>query len=363
MATGQATPARPATSAPGGPPARPAAQAPLSFKGFEVVLADTSFKGELGGSYKDGAVKHIPAENGLAFADLPAKLVRLTKDCWTVASRSADAQRSRLQVGAGAMANHIPGLVSARLNNRNLFAASQINQRNAPYVPQTGPLADVTIAHDWKLMQEIVRVNAYTFRGESSRTPSQIEAVGGFHPPVTRTDRFYVDEYIFPCFQRYLKRRLNIDLTKAQFDQVYNQNVMPHDRVLLNNYFVWCSMVETESHHIGRMVVNETLKNYISTSKWLPVAKSFAGARGWLYATRVCGGFDVTSFPAWAKDRANEQEVAFAGSLPWDEVVAFRQLNEWSKFTGPIYLRTAFRTRNQIACQEIYELLSGKNQQ
>jgi hypothetical protein len=334
------------------PPSRPGQAAPpLTFSGFDCLPPDPAFAGQRTPSWWSPGV-HVPlirAERGLPFVDLAPRMVELIKHCWKNTAVSDPEQRGRLFVGTG--------------GTRPQHLAGQF--QNHGYAKQVTPLSSVSsIAEDWTDLGKIPRVNAYTFRGDHGRTPRDIEKAGGFHPPVTRTDSYYVNNFIYPRFSGYMQRRFNVDISKEQFARIYAQKVvLPEDRLAMRNYFVWRSLVEQESHHVVRMVADETLMGYISTSSSIGVAMGFAtrGANdGWVYVTRVRGGFRMDK-RATAKDYA-EHEIAFPGTLAWSDVFGFRKYTKKTGFEGPIYVRQAFAAQNAKAYQQIFELLSGKDQ-
>jgi hypothetical protein len=347
-------------------------EAPLLIKGFDCLTPESFANQEpLPKNYGQGVdYPFIEAEGSLPFVDLPAKLLELIKHCWKSSSVSAGAGRTRLQIGTGRRVNHMPNKlnrVARSWKPDDVFEASRLRAAAAPYVKQqVGPLAWPDIASDWKLTEQVERVSAYTFRGDK-RDPQAIEAVGGFHPPVTRNDRYYVDNVICPKFQEYMKRRFNREVSGEQFQRVYGKVVgLPDDRAVLRHYLVWRDLVETESHHLGRMLGDETLKNYISTSKVLNSARIFAiksSTEGWVYVTRVRGGFHITKKKGWPGVYTYEQEIAFPGSLLWEDVFGFRKAHPSRQmYTGPIYLRKGFEASNPTAFREVFELLSGKHQ-
>ena len=364
------------------PPARPSSQAPQRFPGFiavapDPVLAKQEQRGNT--SWKGGTLPFIPAEGNLPFVDLPAKLIELVQHCWNAASVSEGAERSGLQIGSGNRQNHIPDKINQLKNSwspQNIFEAQRVQERNGNYAKQVQPIRptlDSVIRHnphlggtvptDWKVTEQLERVNAYTFRGDR-RNPIAVSGAGGFHPPISRTDAFYVDTVIFPMFQSYMKRRFQLDITRAQFDRAYDQKVaFPQDRMVLSNFFVWRSMVANEAYHLGRMLADQTLKGYISTTRSTSVAKGFANTDGWVYLTLVRGGFLVPDQGKheWTKI-FGEQEIALPCAIPWDEIFAFRQVNNLNMFTGPIYFRQGFSSRNAAAYKQAFELFSGKAQ-
>jgi len=45
------------------------------------------------------------------------------------------------------------------------------------------------VANDWKVHEQLERINAYAFRGDT-RNPNVIKAASGFTPPSSRTDAY-----------------------------------------------------------------------------------------------------------------------------------------------------------------------------
>lgn len=379
MSTTAFIPARPGMAAPQMPasllaPARPSTAAPPMFAGFDAVAADPGLamrEDRASTTWTGPELDVIPAESNLPYVDLKAKLVQLVDRCWTAASADTGRARSGVQIGGGARAQHIPGLVNQLQSSfapANIFQADLVRQRNAPYAKQVYPVNQSTLpkgaayATDWNLTNEMERVNAYTFRGES-RDPNAIAAAKGFCPPVSRTDEDAINRQIYPKFKFYMKRRFGMELDRATFDRVYKQEVVyPQDKILMRNFFVWWGMVETESLHIGQMVDEQTLKAYISTSRAYSVAKGFCGVGGWVYLTLVCGGFKIPERGKISWATRSEGEVAHLGPIPWEKIFAFRKVGESERFTGPIYVRNGFSVRNPAACQKALRLFSGESQ-
>lgn len=330
-------------------------------------------------SWNGGTLDFIKAEVGLPFIDLPTQLQHMIKYCWQAASPTAGAARGRVQLAGGRQAQ-LDSLSKSR-NPADIFKAARAKLAGAPAARQVHPLAANVlgtpdqvghldgIARDWKLMDKVERVNAYTFRGDS-RPPAEIAKANGFHPPITRTDTWYVDNVVFKQFKSYMERRHGMTLTKAMFDKAYantgGDNEANH---VLRNFIVWQSAVESEAYHLGRMLASEALKGYTSTTRATPVAKGFAKAGGWVYLCLVQGGYLVPDQGkhVWT-GIFGEQEIALPGAVPWASVFAFRQVSPAKtgptvgKFAGPIYVRKGFDARNSHAFQESYQLLSGKAQ-
>ncbi len=221
------------------------------------------------------------------------------------------------------------------------------------------------IAKDWSLMEQIDVVKAYTFRGETSfRAPQDVKARGGFHPPSTRDDDDYLNPpngKVYLAFVDYMKRVHNQTINEQDYTAAIRLR-SPRFKQLFHHYSLWCELLKAEELHLGRMLANELLKGYISTTKSVNVAKGFAGASGWVYCVLVRGGYHV---PEKGKSEwtaiFGEQEIAFPGFIPWKDVYAFRQV-KMSKFTGPLWMRAGSGYWMPNTIQKVYELLSGKAQ-
>jgi hypothetical protein len=247
------------------------------------------------------------------------------------------------------------------------------------YRPQVRPTAgggyttlgnDDPIASDWKLFQDIKRKNAVTFRGDS-RSPHQvIVKCGGFYPPNTRTDRDYLKDTVYPAFNSYLSRRYKVQIKENDFFRIVDQNLMTgEDKQLFIDYMMWRQITEREAGHLGRMVDNECLKGYVSTTPKYGTAFSFAQKKtgqGWIYITKVYGGFvipeDKTTL--WGSE---EMEIAQYGPIPADRIVGFVRVGQgdlfgekFPKLEGPIYFRPSFRAEEPEAFNYLFNELSAK---
>jgi hypothetical protein len=336
-----------------------------------------------------GTLPTIPAEDGLRFVDLPRLLEHMVKHCWQRASPSAGAARGRLTIGGVATFERDQVSMTAGRQtafNKLAVAPNQAARDKAAAMAQAGthvrqvqPLIPgetvgaaselKKIAHlkgiatDWKTMEQLPRVNGYTFRGDS-RAPGLVAKAGGFTPPITRTDAYYVENVIKPTFKSYMKRRYGQDVSDADFTKAINQAAPANsaERHVLSNYFVWRVMVQNEAFHVGRMLADEALKGYISTSRAVLVARGFAKENGWVYLTRVRGGFLVPDKGATTWTQIfGEQEIALPGKLDWDDVFGFRHVDDQRRLVGPIYFRKGFAA-HRIAFAQAYDLLSGKPQ-
>jgi hypothetical protein len=373
----------PALANPSPTPARPNTAAPFHLSDFDVVAPDPEFARQeqpASTSWVGGPLPFIPAESTLPFVDLPGKLIELIDHCWKSGSAPTQIPRAgQFQIGAGARTGHVPGIKNALLNGSSPEGTLRgVELRNADYRKQEHPLSDVArgtaphlrsiVPNDWKVTLQLQRVSAYTFRGDK-RGPKDVRGHGGFNPPITRTDQYYVDNVMYDQFNSYMRRRFGFTqgIPKDVFDRAYKKAcTSPDDRMVMQNFCVWRSMVENEAYHLGRMMFKEALKGYISTTRAVTVAKGFArgnGGPGWVYLTQICGGFLVPEKGTheWTQSWG-EQEIALPRPIPWDLVFACRETRSAGTFTGPIYMRRGFATRNAHAYKEAFELLSGRVQ-
>jgi hypothetical protein len=376
----------------------PPANDPSLGASFESWIPDpelTKFENQEPASadWKGGSLRTIPVVEGLRHVDLPALLEHMVKHCWQRAAAGGDATRGRIALGGTAVFRDKAGApkLGGRQYAHDLLASGGIpaETRRAQaqvaagrHVPQVQPLVAQEsagaigaalrgiphlqgIATDWKTMEQLPRVSGYTFRGDT-RAPGAVARAGGFDPPMTRTDAYYVDRVVKPAFKSYMLRRYGQNVSDAEFTAAYNRVAPANsaERHVLNNYFVWRVMAQNEAFHVGRMLADEALKGYISTSRAVSVARAFAKANGWVYLTRVRGGFLVPDkgTTTWTQI-FGEQEIALPAKLEWGDVFGFRQLDptENRKLTGPIYFRKGFEG-HRIAFAEAYDLLSGKRQ-
>lgn len=329
-----------------------------------------------------GAMARLPVDPILTgdpkdMVDIPTRLAALLDHCWKTASVSNPQARSGLQIGAGRDQPR-------SWRPQDIFAAKRLQDRNTPYAkavaptdkPAGGLFADekmdpVGMANDWHLMKPLQRLSAFTYRGDG-RGPAEILAANGFAPPVTRTDDSYVENVIYPQFERYMKRRYQVSITKSDFRAAFLA-YSAGDRTgapVVRAYFIWRSLVEHEALHIPRMVVNEALKGYVSTSRAISVAYEFSLRKnGWVYLTRVRGAFLIpTAAEAdWVGNFERECELSYPGHLPWSEIFAFRKTRRPDdaqgpnapKFVGPLYVRNGLRESHPAAYQRVAQAFSS----
>jgi len=318
-------------------------------------------------AYLGADLKFIEADQKLPHVDLPAKLKEMMDHCWKKASHSPAATRGPIQIGGArqqAFNNLRPQIGGARMQANMMKAGTHTPMVSPTNFPAKAPHLE-GIASDWSVMKELNRVNAFTFRGDS-RTPGAIKTAGGFNPPVTRNDQTYVEGAMYDQFADYMKRRFQVTVDKRTFLEAYNKTFStPDSKALLRELSLWQHLVHNESLHAGRMVANEALKGYISTTKAITVAKGFAKSNGWVYLTLVQGGFEIPAKGkhAWTQI-FGEQEIALPCALEWKNIFGFRQIAPQGplKFVGPIYMRKGASGMSQGAMNQALDLFSGKPQ-
>jgi hypothetical protein len=286
---------------------------------------------------------------------------KLKKVVWNFAP-SSDAQRGQLLMGTR---GYQPSMVASHVSSS--FQAPKPGQ--LPYKPaiHTKLNSYDQRATDWKEFGKIERTNAVSFRGDT-RTPLQVlKEAGGFYPPNTRTDRYYLENGIYEGFAYYMKERFNTDVAQADFLKAVDKLAPTfEDKKLLADYFAWRKLMESESGHLGRMTDNELLKGYISTARAVDTSIDFATNQGkkdgWLYLVVVHGGFIVPAVtakksPVWG---TLEGEIAQLGAIPTDRIVGFRRVPVASrKPEGPIFIRRSFRKGEPEAFEKAFKIMSG----
>lgn len=322
---------------------------------FEAFAPDTKYGDKWRAAPSKDAWDIIEPRTAPPVGHLMPIVERLIKSTWKFAEPARDTPRGDLLIGTRGMPNAMAQAVS-----------------NQTYHPQVRPTranidssfpTDTAIASDWEVFHQIERTNAVTFRGDT-RTPSEIiSRAGGFHPPMSRTDRYYLENGIYYAFKDYLNRRFGRSLESQDFLRAVDSSApSPEQKSLLIDYLMWRKITEREAVHLGRMVENECLKGYISTARSIDTAISFGTAYnkkpGWLYVTVVHAGFIVP----W-NERENfwgsrEAEIAQWGSIPSERIVGFRHLDGWAP-EGPVFIRRKFRKSEPDAFRKIFNIMCG----
>ena len=227
----------------------------------------------------------------------------------------------------------------------------------------TGTPNDAAIAADWKVFQQIKRTNAVTFRGDSRPPREVINEMGGFTPPISRTDRYYIENNLYNAFSDYLERRYDRKLGKDVFLRAVDAAApTAEDQKLLVDYMMWRKLTEREAVHLGRMVENECQKGYISTSRSIDSSLEFAtrhlAVDGWLYVTVVHSGF-IVPWGSTAHWGSEEAEIAQWGPIPSSRIVGFVGVTKYCKPRTPIFMRRSFRKNENAAFEYMYKVMSG----
>ncbi len=313
-------------------------------------------------AYMGAPLDYVPVANAAPHPPLDQKLLALIESSWKRASPKEGAGRSRMAIGRRDLMGS-RGAVQIGRQREGIVTPTFRAAAPVGYRKEAEKLAahlKTVVPFDWKLMQQIPRVSAYGFRGDR-RGPAEIAKAGGFQPPVSRTDDYYVKTCIYPTFSAYLKTKLDIDIALPEFERIIRTTLLDaRERHVLAYYSMWRSQVANEAMHIGRMLAQEDLKGYVSTTKATSVAKGFARANGHVYLLRVDGGFHIPS-----KGRHEwtaifgEEEIASPFPIGWNDVVGYRKVNDDRKFTGPIFFRPDFVTNDNAAFETCYKLLSG----
>jgi hypothetical protein len=285
---------------------------------------------------------------------LPQIIENMMKMTWKYSEPSAGAQRGNVIMGMRG------GIAPSFVQNQTYH--SQVRPTK-PAIYTTLP-NNSAIASDWKVFQQIERTNAVTFRGDSRPPQVVINQCNGFNPPITRTDRYYLENNIFDHFQYYLQNRYQRPLAKSDFLRAID-SVVPteEDKKLLVDYMMWRKITEREAVHLGRMVEQECLKGYISTARAIDSAVMF-GTRynhqtGWVYLTIVHGGFVVP----WEKTAiwgSEEAEIAQWGPIPAERIVGFARFTARGFLDSSIYIRRSFRKSEPDAFETMFKVFSGK---
>jgi hypothetical protein len=158
-----------------------------------------------------------------------------------------------------------------------------------------------------------------------------------------------------------------LSVTKEDFRRALGESMTNSTVSLFLEYGKWRALVKAEEMHLGRMLAEETLKGYISTTRAVTTAKFFgSGYRqkpGWVYCVLVRGGYVVPpkGKTAWTQF-FGEQEIAYPGPILWNDVVGFRKVKQDGFFEGPLYLRSNLYKDNGEAAKQISLLLSGRKQ-
>jgi hypothetical protein len=329
---------------------------------FEAFKADPKYQWGFGKRMpvQDKSVcKVIVPKTAPKVGRLPEVIEKVLKQTWKFTEPKVGAQRGQVFMGTRGMPQSLA----------NVYYGGQTYHQQVRPIGENIPVAYPTktaIASDWKLFEQIERTNAVTFRGDSRPPREVLQTYGGFTPPNSRTDRYYLENNIYAAFASYLKRRYERPLQKEDFLRAVDTALpTPEEKHLLIDYLMWRKVCEGESMHLGRMISNECLKGYVSTSPSIDTATQFAiqpgTAAGWVYVTLVHSGFVVP----WGKQNfwgQEEGEVAQWGAIPTERIVGFAHYSRIMAVTldSPIFIRRSFRKREPEAFEKVFKILSGK---
>lgn len=266
---------------------------------------------------------------------------------WKRAEPSAGAARGPVLMGAAR--GELPGGLA--------------DIRSQTYKPRLNPLypGSAALPGDWKHMDQIKRTDAITMRGDSRPPVVVLGQDGGFFPPISRTDDYYVNYVISTYFKDYMKKRFDVVINEKDYQSAINAAApSPMDKKLMADYMAWRKLCEGEAFHLGRMTADEAMKGYISTSKAFYFAlyfalRRFSNASGWVYITRVRGGFIVP--PNTEKWGTQEQEIAQWGPIKSEDILGFRRVNNIAGGEGPIWIRPTFRKTDPHAYKTLFKML------
>ena len=302
------------------------------------------------------AWKIVVPKTAPIIGELPQIVQNVIKMTWKFAEPSKGAQRGDIMIGT-----RIPFGRGMPNGVQNQAYHSQV--RPTKQMLPTGTPNDAAIAADWKVFQQIKRTNAVTFRGDSRPPREVINEMGGFTPPISRTDRYYIENNLYNAFSDYLERRYDRKLGKDVFLRAVDAAApTAEDQKLLVDYMMWRKLTEREAVHLGRMVENECQKGYISTSRSIDSSLEFAtrhlAVDGWLYVTVVHSGF-IVPWGSTAHWGSEEAEIAQWGPIPSSRIVGFVGVTKYCKPRTPIFMRRSFRKNENAAFEYMYKVMSG----
>lgn len=352
--------------------------------------------------YSGPALPHIPIAGmgkGKAAAGLEEKLKRLINSAWLRAKPKDGAERGNAIAGSHRVAHNMPplpavpgGMPALPMAPGQRGIAGMASHYRAvqpvgfPSVQQKLDVERETIRlygklppgmkpigksldhlmsevpSDFSLMRTLPVVSAYAFRGDR-RNPTEIERANGFQSPFSRKDEGYMTGTVFPTFAAYLRAKIGYTLTQAEFTELLKGAMPdPEDRKIFAFYEMWRGQVAAESMHVGRMVANEALKGYVSTTRAPTVAKGYAKPGGYVYYVKVRSGFLIPSKGAHPWTHIfGEEEIASPNPIAWAEVVGFRAVGNGNRFTGPIFMRKGFNAGDANGFEKGIRALSGKH--
>lgn len=342
------------------------------FEGFQPD-PNYSFTGRV--APERNSWKTIKPQSAPPIPPLPLLIQKMMKATWKYAEPSWDNTQGARPgkpahgITIGTRGGAAPSTSGLGLFNPQVRPTVPVDASGNQHGITTTFPTETAIASDWKVFKTIPRTHALTFRGDSRSPNDVISKAGGFYPPNSRQDRYYLENNIYTAFADYLKRRCGRDLTKDQFLGAVDETaILDEDKKLLVDYLMWRKITEREAVHLGRMVETECLKGYISTARGIDTAIFFAtgygNRQGWLYLTHVFGGFVVPlgDKKYWGTE---EGEVAQWGPIPAARIVGFvHVVNGVPAFPhgmpdGPIFIRRSFRLAEPKVFEHVFKVMSG----
>lgn len=224
----------------------------------------------------------------------------------------------------------------------------------------------------------IPRLNCYAFRGDK-RSPQKLKDAGGFWPTKVRDDekleaRVEQNAEEIKTLTAEIKKlkealhNLTLKEAKPSNDKInpLKEEVKKKKQSLeeLERAAKLLALKKSNALNLEAHVLNPKpdCSGFISTSASTTIAKLFADKDGWVYVMLIGGAFHVVADPTHplAKERLNEQELAVAGGIDFDNVVAWRKVTG-DFFDGAVYINLdKFEGEDQGVQWEVFAALSGK---
>ena len=279
-------------------------------------------------------MKYIKSHLPMAHIGLQDFFTQMSKRQWQTATPFVSRTNSPMHVAKGMLA------IGAR---RDLSA-------NPMMKDVSKPLYKGGHAKDWDLIPGLERVNAYAFRGDR-RSPRTLQLSGGFKPPSMRSDEGYFGT-IARHFSFYMKERFGLDIKEEDVIQ-YIKGKGPAGRVF-TEYQIWRSILKGEELNIGKMVQEEFMKGFVSTTRNVKVAHRYvtkqsddnrSDFQGAVYVLHSEGGFLLPPKSLHAHGtKDDEAEIAHPGSIPWAKVMAFRPYTtvDWTTMDARSFVRNNY---------------------
>jgi hypothetical protein len=229
-------------------------------------------------------------------------------------------------------------------------------------------------------MKLVEQVGAFTFRGDS-RPAEEVEAADGFHPPISRTDAYYINVMAKKFVEYMAGRGLRLDArAKARLVTEVDGYISKQpatDRKMLSEYHLWHQVLTNLRLHIRAISDDSFMRGYIWTTRDIGVAlggamgflggasttttKAAVGDGGWIYVLRVESGFMLKTGAGGRQDAA----VAHLGPVKWKDVYGFRHRDMRRDESGRppsdtnIYIRAGLFQRDDFAFRLVLGALTS----